>query len=381
MALQGSLAKMGIAEILQLAGVQQKTGIIHVVSEDAPGPLEVLLLNGRIVGCRTERPAKRELLGQRLLAAGAIDKDQLARALKATRADGALIGDALVAQQSIDAATRDHFVLLQLRERLCAVFEWSQGTWRLEAKPRGFTSATRPTLSAEAILMDGFRMIDEWPLIRTKVSSPVEVFKVLRSPEDEESDAQALERVLDDAFSEFADDDDLGGSGGLGRNERTVFELVDGKRTVQQIIDRSRLGAFEASKALVGLLSDGYIGPVKQRRRRKTQGTPRNGWALAGKIVLNLVVLGAVIGAFWLLPSHRIQLDANAAEVAHQTGERLRTNRIVALGVALEVFRYEHGSYPQRLEELVTVDIIDAATLDATQGLRYISIGTDYDLR
>jgi hypothetical protein len=381
MALQGSLAKMGIAEILQLAGVQQKTGIIHVGSEDDHGTLQVLLLGGRIVGCRIEKPEKRDLLGNRLLAAGVINKDQLAKALKVARKDGTLLGDVLLAQQALDTATRDHFIMLQLRERLCGVFEWGRGTWRLEAKARGFTPATKPTLSAEAILMDGFRMIDEWPLIRTKISSPTEVFKVLRSPEEEESDAEALERVLDDAFSEFVDESDGGANGGLGRNERTVFDLVDGKRTVQQIVDLSRLGEFEASKAMVGLLSDGYIGPVKQHRARKKRGKRQSPLATIGKVLLNLVVLGAVIGAFWLLPSKRIQLDANAAEVAHQTSERLRTNRIVALSVALEVFRYEHGSYPQTLDELVEVDIIDAAMLDATQGLRYISIGTDYDLR
>lgn len=388
MALQGSLAGMGIAEILQLAGVQQKTGILHVTREGDGTALDILMVGGRIVGCRADRPDRRELLGQRLLAARVITKEQLGKAIKrakkGTKDGPVLIGEALIEADAIDKSTRDHFVMLQLRERLCGIFEWTRGAYRFESKERGFTQATRPTLSAEAILMDGFRMMDEWPLIRSKIGDLSEVFKILRNPEDGESDAEALERVLDDAFSEFVgDDDDFGDAGGgLGRNERTVFDLVDGKNTVQQIVDLSRLGEFEACKALVSLESDGYVGPLNPRRRaRRRRGRRQTPLALIGQVLLNLAVLGVIVGAVMLLPATQIQLDANAAAVAAETAERLHTNRIIAIGMALDVFRFEHGAYPEALEELVQTGLIDAAMLDDTSGLRYISVGTDYDLR
>ncbi|MGK0358591.1 MAG: hypothetical protein ACI9U2_000880 [Bradymonadia bacterium] len=384
MALQGSLAGMGIAEILQLAGVQQKTGVLHVNHEADGTALDILMVGGRIVGCRSDRPERRELLGQRLLAARAISKEQLAKAIKRSKKGDVLIGEALVEAEAIDKAARDHFVMLQLRERLCGIFEWTRGDYRFENKERGFTRATRPTLSAEAILMDGFRMMDEWPLIRSKIGNLSEVFKILRSPEDGESDAEALERVLDDAFSEFVgDEDDFGeAAGGLGRNERTVFDLVDSKATVQHIVDLSRLGEFEACKALVSLQADGYIGPLNPRRRaRRRRGRRQGPLALIGQVLLNLVVLGVIVGAVMLLPSTQIKLDANAAAVASETAQRLHTNRIIAIGMALDVFRFEHGVYPEALEELVQTGLIDVAMLDDTSGLRYISVGTDYDLR
>lgn len=383
MALQGSLAGMGIAEILQLAGVQQKTGILHVNSEDDGGALQILMLGGRVVGCRSDRAVRADLLGQRLLSAGVVSKDQLNRALKHARKADALLGEQLIEDKAIDRATRDHFVTLQLRERLVDIFEWKRGNYRFENKPRTFTSATQPTLSAEAILMDGFRMMDEWPLIRSKISNYDTVFKVIRNPEEEESEAEALERVLDDAFSEFVgdDEDDFGGGGGLGRSERTVFDLIDGKRNVARLIELSRLGEFETCKALVSLMGDGYIEATRQRRARKRPGRRQRPLALVGTVLINLAVLGAIVGAIWLLPSTRGQLDANAAVVAQEAAARLRTNRVVALSMALEVFRYEHGQYPEALRELVRADIIDAALLDATPGLRYTSVGTDYDLR
>lgn len=385
MALQGSLAGMGISEILQLAGVQQKTGILHVTSESEGSALQILMIGGRIVGCHAERPEKRDLLGQRLLAAGAVSKDQLNKGLKAARKANVLLATQLIDDKAINAATRDHFIMLQMRERLAGVFEWKRGNYRFENKPRGFTNATQPSLSAEAILMDGFRMMDEWPLIRTKINNYDTVYKVIRDPEDEESEAEALERVLDDAFSEFVgdDEDDFGDlGGGLGRHERTVFDLIDGKRSVQRLIDLGRIGEFETCKALVSLLSDGYIEATKQRKARfRGRGRRQSPLAIVGTILINLAVLGAIVGAIWLLPSTRIQLDANAAAVAKEAAERLRTNRVVALSMALEVFRYEHGQYPESLEELVTADVVDAALLDEAPGLRYTSVGTDYDLR
>lgn len=384
MALQGSLAGMGIAEILQLAGVQQKTGVLHVNSEGDAGALQILMIGGRICGCHAERAEKRDLIGQRLLVAGEISKDQLARGLKGARKAEKPLAMQLVEDKAIGQATLEHFVMLQMRERLAGVFEWKRGSYRFENKPRGFTAATQPTLSAEAILMDGFRMLDEWPLIRSKITSYEMVFKVLRSPEEEESEAEALERVLDDAFSEFVgDEDDFGElNDGMERNERAVFDLVDGKRDVQKIIDLAKIGDFETCKALVGLMSDGYIEPMKQKRARtRARGRRKGPLAIIGTVLVNLVVLAAIVGAVWLLPSTRIQLDANAVAVADEAAQRLRTNRVVALSMALEVFRYEHGQYPEALEELVTADIVDAALLDGTPGLRYTSVGTDYDLR
>lgn len=379
MALQGSLANFGIAEILQLAGVQQKTGILHVDGQEGEAA-RVLMAGGRIVGC--EGLPQADPLGQRLVAAEVITKDQLSKATKAAKASGKRLGDELVSTQAIERGLVDHFLMLQLRERLATVFAWRQGTWRFEAKPRGFVPLGGPTLSAEAALLDGMRMVEEWPVIRTKINNYEVVYRVLKRPEETETDAAALERILDDAFSEFSGDDGFGvPAGGLGSHERTVFDLIDGKRTVHALIDRSRLGEFDTCKALLTLVNEGYIEPTKVKKARENPGQRVSRGALVTRILVNLVVVGAIVAGAILLPGAQGEIDSNARAVGIEARYRLRSNRIVAVSEALEAHRIQYGSYPASLDTLVTAGLIDARALAGEVGLDYVSTGSNYDLR
>jgi hypothetical protein len=93
-------------------------------------------------------------------------------------------------------------------------------------------------LDVEAVLMEGYRRVDEWHLIERAIDNFDIVF--LRN---EDSVAQM-------------------GRGRLTRDELAVLELVNGKHTVQEIIRKSRMGSFEVSKMLYRLLS------IKLVRRR-----------------------------------------------------------------------------------------------------------------
>ncbi|MEZ4464598.1 MAG: hypothetical protein R3F43_08860 [bacterium] len=241
---------------------------------------------------------------------------------------------------------------------------------------------TGPALSAEAALMDGMRMVEEWPVIRAKINNHDVVYRVLKQPEDGESEAEALERILDDAFSEFAlDDGDDASPGGLGVQERQVLGLIDGQRTVHALIDLSRLGEFETCKALLALVNGGYIEPVKVKRARLRPGQRTSPAALAGRIAVNVVVLGAIVAGFLFLPGARGDLESNATEVAREARHRLRSNRIVAVSSALEGYRLEHGLYPPTLADLVGAGFISPSLLAAAEGLDYVSTGSDFDLR
>ena len=96
MALQGSLADFGIAEILQLIGSQQKTGILHVTGGSGAEEVMISFSSGRIIRTDVNGRHKRDLLGTMMVAAGAISKDQLAVALKSQKKSLKRLGDVLV---------------------------------------------------------------------------------------------------------------------------------------------------------------------------------------------------------------------------------------------------------------------------------------------
>lgn len=396
MALQGSLADFGIAEILQLIGSQQKTGILHVTG--GPGAEEVIISfsSGRIIRTDVNGRHRRDLLGNMLVAAGDIDKDVLAAGLKSQKKSLKRIGDVLVEMEAVAREKVNELADLQARETLYRLFEWKSGQYRFESKPPNFTRPSGKPISSESLLMEGFRMLDEWPLIRARINNYSVVFRQLDKAEGLENESQALERVLDDAFSEFGgggggelDEFDFGdsmsGSTGLGPEERRVLDLVDGQRNVYQIIDRSRLGEFETCKALLTLLNDEYIEPTRIKKALEAPSRHRGGSfkQLSLRIVVNVALLLLIVVGILFMPRSRVELSRNSEQVVSEAQSRLRANRLVAIATALEVHRVEHGSYPDSLQVLVDSGLImpDLLILPGDRRPDYLSIGTDYELR
>lgn len=395
MALQGSLADFGIAEILQLIGSQQKTGILHVTGGSSAEEVMISFSSGRIIRTDVSGRHKRDLLGQMLVAAGDITRDQLSAALKSQKKSLKRIGDVLVEMRAVGREAVNELADLQTRETLYRLFEWKSGQYRFESKPPNFTRPSGRAISSESLLMEGFRMLDEWPLIRARINNYAVVYRPLDKARELDDQGKALERVLDDAFSEFGggggidefsfDDSLAGGGGGLGEEERRVLGLVDGQRDVYQLIDLSRMGEFETCKALLTLLNDDYIEPTKVKRAMEAPARHRSGpdYQLLLRVVVNAALLIAIVVGVLFMPRSRIELTRNAEQVAMEAQSRLRANRLVAIATALEVYRVEAGAYPDALDALVEKGLVAPTVFDlpGERPIRYFSIGTDYDLR
>lgn len=398
MALEGTLADFGIGEILQLIGSQQKTGILYVEGTGDTEEVQVYFRGGKVIRCDVARRDKRDFIGNMMAAAMVITKDQLNAAFEIQKKTLERVGDILVREGTVTPELLQEFTDLQTRETLYKLFQWKKGKYRFDGKPPGFARPNITPISSEALLMEGVRMTDEWPLIQARINNPDTVFKAIRTIEESETEAEALDRILDDAFSEFVDPTAPPGTQGaarpkkatgaasnLSRNDRRVFAYVDGKRTVVQLIDMSRLGEFEACKSLLALLNEGYIAPVKATAARSGETLRRRvDWgALTIRVALNLALVAGLALLVWAMPQSRAQLSENAAELAHATMLRLRANRVLTAAAALEVHRLREGAFPERLEAIVEAGLV-APEVIAPPGqppLEYFSIGTDFDLR
>jgi hypothetical protein len=128
----------------------------------------------------------------------------------------------------------------QSSELVYEILRWRFGTFRFAAGKElpAIAVEAQLELDVEAILMEGFRRVDEWHLI---------------------------ERAIDDFDLVFLRNEDAVaqmGRGRLTREELAILELVNGKNSVKDIIRKSRMGSFEVSKMLYRLLS------IKLIRRR-----------------------------------------------------------------------------------------------------------------
>ena len=79
MALQGTINDFGLADILQLIGIQRKSGILTIQNDD--DVVTVKFLEGQVVGADTKRRSVEDLLGAVLVNTGRITESQLDQAL------------------------------------------------------------------------------------------------------------------------------------------------------------------------------------------------------------------------------------------------------------------------------------------------------------
>jgi CheY-like chemotaxis protein len=237
-ALTGDLRIIPLAEVLQLLDQQEQTGLLTVTH----GAAEVGLhfRRGRIDQALGVGLADDLLLGRFLVDAEVLSADALDAALDALPAGTTLCGRHLVEQGVIAAHDLSTALGRQSRELVYEALRWRSGRFRFAAgsPPPPPVAEARLELDVQAILMEGFRRVDEWHLIERQIDDFELVF--LRN---------------EDAVAHM-------GRGRLTREELAVLELVNGKNSLTDIVRKSRMGSFEVSKMLYRLLS------IKLVRRR-----------------------------------------------------------------------------------------------------------------
>jgi hypothetical protein len=266
MALQGTLKDFGIAEILQLIGQQVKSGVLHLRNRDQE--IHITIAEGNVVSAEYTGRKARERLGTRLVRAGLVSEELLRRALDEQTRSLRRLGDILVEMRAVTTEDLRQMTALQTTETVFQLFHWKSGTYGFEPGAAEYDEATVTPLRAETLLMEGFRQVDEWPMVRRRISSPLMTFERLRLMEGEREGG----RTVTVSLGPSGEDEELGGlrerptEHALGAVERKVFELAEAGRTVERIVDLSRLGEFETCKALLTLCNLGYLRPIAPAR-------------------------------------------------------------------------------------------------------------------
>jgi hypothetical protein len=257
MALKGTLKDFGIADIFQLISHQSKTGVLHLHSKNKE--VRISFFNGDVVRAESTTRKKRDLLGAMLVRAEAISEAQLEQALEIQKRTLKRLGHILVERGFLQKEELKQFTHLQTTETVYKLFNWETGTYAFEAEEVTFDKDTVEPIRSENVLMEGFRMVDEWPMIRKKITSYEMSFKQVKDLPGEAA-PKSVEEEIDGALDDmFADEGGKKGAKDLGRNETGVYKLIEEGRTVQKLIDLSRLGEFETCKALLNLLKRGYV--------------------------------------------------------------------------------------------------------------------------
>lgn len=241
MAIRGNLSEASLADVLQLLALGQKTGCLSIARDGSFGAIH--FADGRIVHASIVN--RRDRLGDRLVRLGAVAADELAR----VSAQLGPQGDRDLAKALLDDARVDRDLLVQVyrtqvEEAVYHLFGWPQGTFTFE--PDDELAADTPlfSISADSLLLEGARRVDEWSLIEKKIPSFDLIFEV---------DAARLNaREMP-----------------LSAEQERILPLLDGTHDAHDVLERSGLSEFDAGKAICGLLAAGYAQRVGRSAARR----------------------------------------------------------------------------------------------------------------
>lgn len=238
MALEGTLESFAISEIFQLISAQAKTGVLEI---DTPeGLARIRFVNGQLLDATPAEPEANRSIGTMLVQAGLITNRQLEYALDVQKRNLRRLGDVLIRMGAIRTSEFQAMLALQRREMAYSLLRLRRGRYVFKNEVVDYEAGVDTLLNIDAILMEGSRQIDEWPALLKVIPSDGRVYR--RTP-----GAVPVRELTEE--------------------EEVVLALLDGKRTVREIVFSSRLGEFPAWDALASLYNEGLASLVEPPKR------------------------------------------------------------------------------------------------------------------
>jgi hypothetical protein len=323
MAMSGSLREFALWEIVQLLSTQKKTGRLQLTR--GTERFSLYFLDGRIAGAREPGLAAHDPLMKFLRRVRWLSEEQL-RGIESLNAEsGRDLVDLLLNGRYVDSEDLAGLYERTVLDLLFRMLRWEDGEYSFSpvVPPE---SALRISLSTDSLLMEAARRVDEY---RRQMSELPDGHIMLGLRELPDPDA-----VLSDG-------------------EKELFGLVDGRRTLAEVVNQAPLTDYEAMEGIGRLLENRWIEITGVREVGGempvvTLPPPR---VSRSKEVLATVAYAAVLTLLLVLTLPlRAPQPAATGSPARDIYERSRWNDVE---MALEVFRSEKGAYPAQLSELV----------------------------
>jgi hypothetical protein len=368
MALEGTIKDFGLPDIFQLIGLQRKTGVLTLKNEK--DNVTVTFESGMVVMADSSTKRLEDRLGNVLVKQGKLTKDKLDEALQTQKATLQRLGRVLTSNNYITEKDLKEALHVQISQIVFKVFRWRDGEYHFaQTDSVEYDRDHFNPLSADFILMEGIRMVDEWPIIEKKIPSMDIVFRPVVPP-------SMLEvGPADDGGPRAGEGLRPSGKIRLTPQEEHVFRKVDGTRTVQVIIDATGGAEFEVCRTLFDLLNRNLIttvgrGMARDAERRQAEApTSAAPGRIAFAVVLALAIAGtalrrddpfAVIGR---PPLFKASYDVLLDDISRA--------RLQRLDRGIQAFQLAQGSLPRTLDDVAARGLVDRTYLSDPWRRRY----------
>src|SRR5512143_969147 len=364
MALEGTIRDFGLPDIFQVSGLHRKTGLLTLTNEKDDESVTITFEGGMVVMADSTARRLEDRLGNVLVKQGKITRERLDEALSLQRQTLQRLGHILASASAITTKDLRDALQVQISQIVFRVFRWRDGRYQFTpAENVDYDRENFAPMSTDFILMEGIRMVDEWPIIEKKIPTFDMVFRPVvdpslievgagGSPDDSGPDRRAQSAT---------------GRIRLAAEEERVFRKVDGVRTVQAIIDGTGAGEFEVCRTLFDFLNRNLIAPagVGASPSLEESAAPGAASSVPGWAVTALVAALALAGL--AVQSRRpfavTGLGPFIQGAQQSVLEGVARARLERLERAIDAWTATHGAPPSSLEDLVRAGLADPSHL------------------
>ena len=230
MPLAGSLETFNIANLIQFLSSDQKTGVLQISS--GGNTAKIFIKSGFIVYATSSQHKFR--LGHLLRSEGLLSDEKLQECLQLAEEKNQQLGRFLVEQGYISRSSLKDFLHLQAEEILYDIFLWEAGDFEYTDTPINIKEKLFIPLNPMGIIMEASRRIDEQSIIKREIPGEQLIFKISQKM----GETEKLK---------------------LTKNERRILSLMDGNRTVKQVINDSGYAEPATYKIIYSLKMTGFI--------------------------------------------------------------------------------------------------------------------------
>ncbi|MFY9942704.1 MAG: DUF4388 domain-containing protein [Desulfobacterales bacterium] len=230
MNLKGDFDPSSLASILQLLSNEKKTGVLRVVNDD--NEVRIFIQDGAIIYAMGSQKEGR--LGHLLISKGMITADQLQQCLTEARSQKLAMGKILVGRGFISPEQLKTVIRKQAEFIIFNLFFWDQGSFEYTDARLNLNGLVVTRLDIMSIILEATRRIDEMSILKKQIASDRIVFRISqKTPNQREITFNTL--------------------------EWRFMTLVDGSRTVRELVEVSGYDEFVVYQVLTSLLASGVI--------------------------------------------------------------------------------------------------------------------------
>ncbi len=230
MLLKGNFESFFLASILQLLYNDQKSGILRLKNEG--NEIKIIFKEGDIV--YAVGSAKETRLSFSLLKKGLVSKSQVEECLRLAKTRRQSLEKVLAEKGFVSWEDMQDIINKHVEEIVFKLFLWEKGEFEYQDASINLRGAAATRLNTTKVLLEASRRIDEMSIIRKQITSDKQSFKISETIQDKEEVK-------------------------LNAEEWRILSLIDGTRSVRQVVEESGYDEFVVYKVLYSLVSSGLI--------------------------------------------------------------------------------------------------------------------------